>query len=211
MPRSPARRPTSAPAPTRSWRRSRPTCSACRSRTSRVKLGDSTLPQSPVEGGSWTAASVAHAIAADCRRDAQGAVAPGAEDAGLAARRTRSSTTSRLADGKIVSKQDAARAVSIADAMRHGERRSHRAGEVRRNFDGGRQARAQHPFGGLRRGEGRRAARHHPRHARRQRGRGRPHPQPEDGAQPDHGRRGLGHRHGAARGDADRSPASAAS
>jgi xanthine dehydrogenase YagR molybdenum-binding subunit len=29
-----------------------------------VKLGDSTLPSSPVEGGSWTAASVAHAIAA---------------------------------------------------------------------------------------------------------------------------------------------------
>src|SRR5207344_26393 len=28
-----------------------------------VKLGDSTLPQSQVEGGSWTAASVAHAIA----------------------------------------------------------------------------------------------------------------------------------------------------
>src|SRR6478672_90492 len=28
-----------------------------------VKLGDSTLPQSPVEGGSWMAASVAHAIA----------------------------------------------------------------------------------------------------------------------------------------------------
>ena len=29
-----------------------------------VKLGDSTLPQSPVEGGSWMAASVSHAIAA---------------------------------------------------------------------------------------------------------------------------------------------------
>ena len=29
-----------------------------------VKLGDSTLPHAEVEGGSWTAASVAHAIAA---------------------------------------------------------------------------------------------------------------------------------------------------
>src|ERR1700739_1393054 len=28
-----------------------------------IKLGDSTLPQAPVEGGSWTAASVSHAIA----------------------------------------------------------------------------------------------------------------------------------------------------
>ena len=27
-----------------------------------IKLGDSTLPQSPVEGGSWIAASVSHAI-----------------------------------------------------------------------------------------------------------------------------------------------------
>ena len=28
-----------------------------------IKLGDSTLPQSPVEGGSWIAASVANGIA----------------------------------------------------------------------------------------------------------------------------------------------------
>src|SRR3954465_11663212 len=31
-----------------------------------VKLGDSTLPQSPVEGGSWMAASVSSAIASTC-------------------------------------------------------------------------------------------------------------------------------------------------
>ena len=29
-----------------------------------IKLGDSTLPQSPVEGGSWMAASVSHAVVA---------------------------------------------------------------------------------------------------------------------------------------------------
>src|SRR5206468_12014317 len=29
-----------------------------------VKLGDSTLPQAPVEGGSWMAASASHAVAA---------------------------------------------------------------------------------------------------------------------------------------------------
>ena len=77
---------------------------------------------SPVEGGSWTAASVGARDRATppttVRKRAAGA---GAEDAGLAARRTRSSTTSMLADGKIVSKQDASRAVSIADAMRHGK------------------------------------------------------------------------------------------
>ena len=33
-----------------------------------VKLGDSTLPQCPVEGGSWIAASVCHAIANDGSR-----------------------------------------------------------------------------------------------------------------------------------------------
>ena len=63
MPKSPARPPTSAPAPTRSWRRSRPTCSGLPLDNVTVKLGDSTLPQAPVEGGSWTAASVSHAIA----------------------------------------------------------------------------------------------------------------------------------------------------
>ena len=35
-----------------------------------VKLGDSTLPHSPVEGGSWTAASVSHAIARQPTRSA---------------------------------------------------------------------------------------------------------------------------------------------
>ena len=43
------------------WRRSRPRCWGCRSRYY-VKLGNSTLPQSPVEGGSWIAASVSNGI-----------------------------------------------------------------------------------------------------------------------------------------------------
>ena len=40
-----------------------------------VKLGDSALPQAPVEGGSWGAASVAHAVVESRRGRAQGAVA----------------------------------------------------------------------------------------------------------------------------------------
>jgi xanthine dehydrogenase YagR molybdenum-binding subunit len=83
-----------------------------------VKLGDSTLPPSQVEGGSWTAASVAHAIAvtADEVRE---------ELLGLAQRMPNSPLAGAhpddvvLADGMIVSKGDASRAVSIADAMRH--------------------------------------------------------------------------------------------
>jgi xanthine dehydrogenase YagR molybdenum-binding subunit len=84
-----------------------------------IKLGDSTLPQSPVEGGSWIAASVSNGIAAT-------ASAIRTELLGL----TKQMTNSPLADagpddvvfaaGKLVSKRDASRAVSIADAMRYG-------------------------------------------------------------------------------------------
>ena len=63
MPRWRARPPTSAPAPTPSWRRSRPTCSGLPLDNISIKLGDSSLPQSPVEGGSWIATSVSNGIA----------------------------------------------------------------------------------------------------------------------------------------------------
>lgn len=83
-----------------------------------VKLGDSTLPQSPVEGGSWIATSVANAIVAtaDAMRGDLLRLAgqmPRSPLAGLAAGDV------ALADGKLVSRRDASRAVSIADAMRH--------------------------------------------------------------------------------------------
>jgi xanthine dehydrogenase YagR molybdenum-binding subunit len=78
------------------------------------------LPKSPVEGGSWIAASVSHAIqnAADAVRK---------ELLGLAQKMPNSPLKGAkledvlLADGKIVSKQDASLAVTIADAMRHGK------------------------------------------------------------------------------------------
>ena len=85
-----------------------------------IKLGDSTLPASPVEGGSWIAASVSHAIknAADAVRKELLALAKQIPDSPLKRAKLDDVT---LADGKIVSKQDASRAVSIADAMRHGK------------------------------------------------------------------------------------------
>jgi xanthine dehydrogenase YagR molybdenum-binding subunit len=85
-----------------------------------VKLGDSTLPASPVEGGSWMAASVSHAIAnaADAVRKELLALAKKMPDSPLQGAKLDDVT---LADGKIVSKQDASRAVSIADAMRYGK------------------------------------------------------------------------------------------
>jgi xanthine dehydrogenase YagR molybdenum-binding subunit len=85
-----------------------------------AKLGDSTLPQSPVEGGSWMAASLSNAIGATCD-------AVSKELFGLAKKMPQSPLADvkledvTLADGKIAAKQAAARAVSIADVMRHGQ------------------------------------------------------------------------------------------
>jgi xanthine dehydrogenase YagR molybdenum-binding subunit len=83
-----------------------------------IKLGDSSLPQSPVEGGSWIAVSVSNAIAttAEAVRDELLRLAkqvPGSPLANIAPGEV------TLAEGKLVSKRDASRSVSIADAMRH--------------------------------------------------------------------------------------------
>ncbi len=84
-----------------------------------VKLGDSTLPQSPVEGGSWIAVSVSNGIAttAAAIRDELLRHAKTMPNSPLA---NLGSDDVVLAGGKLVSKQDATRAVTIADAMRHG-------------------------------------------------------------------------------------------
>jgi xanthine dehydrogenase YagR molybdenum-binding subunit len=84
-----------------------------------VKLGDSTLPQSPVEGGSWIAASVSNAIV-NTSKAVRGELlrlaqqGPDSPLAGL------NSDDVMLADGMMTSKKDASRTISIADAMRHG-------------------------------------------------------------------------------------------
>src|SRR5947208_303493 len=85
-----------------------------------IKLGDSSLPKSPVEGGSWMAASVSHAIqnAADAVRKELLALAKKIPDSPLKGTKL---DEVMLADGKIVSKSDPSRAVSMADAMRHGK------------------------------------------------------------------------------------------
>jgi xanthine dehydrogenase YagR molybdenum-binding subunit len=84
-----------------------------------VKLGDSSLPAAMVEGGSWTAASVSQAIAnaADEIRSELLRLAKAMPNSPLAAAK---GGDVALADGKIVSRTDRGRAVSIADAMRHG-------------------------------------------------------------------------------------------
>jgi xanthine dehydrogenase YagR molybdenum-binding subunit len=84
-----------------------------------VKLGDSTLPYSPVEGGSWTAASVSNAIAktSDEIRKKLLRLAKAMPESPLAAAKLEDVA---LVDGKIISKKATSRAVSVADAMRHG-------------------------------------------------------------------------------------------
>ena len=84
-----------------------------------VKLGDSSLPQSPVEGGSWIAASVSNGIAttADAVRDELLRLAKQMPNSPLA---NATPDEVALSEGRLVSKRDASRAVSIADAMRHG-------------------------------------------------------------------------------------------
>ena len=83
-----------------------------------IQLGDSTLPQSPVEGGSWIAASVSNGIAttAGAIRAELLAMAKEMPNSPLADATPDEVT---LADGKLVSKRDGSRAVSLADAMRH--------------------------------------------------------------------------------------------
>jgi xanthine dehydrogenase YagR molybdenum-binding subunit len=84
-----------------------------------IKLGDSKLPQSPVEGGSWTAASVSHAIAtaADAIRKELWRLARKGQGSPLAGTKL---SEVILADGKIASKRDPNQAMPIAEAMRRG-------------------------------------------------------------------------------------------
>jgi xanthine dehydrogenase YagR molybdenum-binding subunit len=84
-----------------------------------IKLGDSSLPQSPVEGGSWIAASVANGIATtvDAVREELLRLAKLVPTSPLA---DATPAQVMLADGKLVSERDASRVVSIAEAMRHG-------------------------------------------------------------------------------------------
>ena len=83
-----------------------------------VKLGDSSLPQSPVEGGSWIAASVANGIATTAGeiRDELLRLAKQMPNSPLA---KAAADDVVLTDGKLADKNDPARSISIADTMRH--------------------------------------------------------------------------------------------
>ncbi len=84
-----------------------------------IKLGDSSLPQSPVEGGSWIAVSVANGIAttAQAIRDELLHLAKQVPNSPLA---HAAPEDVLLADSKLASRSTPSHAVSIADAMRRG-------------------------------------------------------------------------------------------
>ena len=84
-----------------------------------IRLGDSSLPQSPVEGGSWIATSVANGIVttASAIRDELLRLAKQMPNSPLA---NATPDDVVLTDGKLVSKRDASQGLSIADAMRQG-------------------------------------------------------------------------------------------
>jgi xanthine dehydrogenase YagR molybdenum-binding subunit len=85
-----------------------------------VRLGDSTLPQAPVEGGSWTAASVSHAIAktaGEIRKELW-QLAKKMPNSPLAAARLEDVA---LVDGRIIEKNNGSGGVPMTDAMRHGQ------------------------------------------------------------------------------------------
>ncbi len=86
-----------------------------------VRLGDSTLPKAPVEGGSWLAASVSHAIAktADEIRKELWQLAKAMPNSPLAASHLEDIA---LVDGRIIDKKGNGGGVPITDAMRHGRR-----------------------------------------------------------------------------------------
>jgi xanthine dehydrogenase YagR molybdenum-binding subunit len=85
-----------------------------------VKLGDSALPDAPVEGGSFTTSSVGSAIHAACRAVQQELLKLAQKPAGspLAGARVDDVV---FADGKIRHKADGRREVSVTDAMRAGK------------------------------------------------------------------------------------------
>jgi xanthine dehydrogenase YagR molybdenum-binding subunit len=83
-----------------------------------IKLGDSTLPQSPVEGGSWIAASVSNGIVttSDAIREELLRLAKQVPNSPLS---HATPPEVALANGRLVSKQDQSRGVTIAEVMRH--------------------------------------------------------------------------------------------
>ncbi len=84
-----------------------------------VKLADSTLPKAPVEGGSWIAASACHAVIATASEVRSELLRLAKLMKGSPLADTVEEDVA-LSDGKLVSRTQSDRGVSISDIMRHG-------------------------------------------------------------------------------------------
>lgn len=84
------------------------------------KLGDSSLPQSPVEGGSWTASTNGSAVKVVCEAVAQKlfSMAQDIEEQPFA---DVDFADVQFAEGQIKLRRDASQSISIAEVMRHGK------------------------------------------------------------------------------------------
>jgi xanthine dehydrogenase YagR molybdenum-binding subunit len=85
-----------------------------------VRLADSSLPEAPVEGGSWMAATTAHAVV-HTAREIRSELLKLAKAVPNSPLKNAGVDEVLLVDGKIASQTDATQSVSIADAMRHGK------------------------------------------------------------------------------------------
>jgi xanthine dehydrogenase YagR molybdenum-binding subunit len=101
-----------------------------------AKLGDSALPDAPVEGGSFTTSSVGSAIHAACRAVQQELLQLAQKMTGSPLAGAKLDQVS-FAEGKIRYKDDKRREVSVADAMRAGKAdRIEKEATVEPNEDG---------------------------------------------------------------------------
>ncbi len=84
------------------------------------KLGDSSLPSAPVEGGSFTAATVGSAVKAVCEKVRERLLAiAGSMDSSPFAGVAPADVT--FADGRMNLRRDASKSISYAEVMQHGE------------------------------------------------------------------------------------------
>ena len=84
-----------------------------------VVLGDTALPQAPPAGGSWTAASSGSAVTLACEAVKQVLVGF-ARASGTSPLANHAVDQVEMVDGRLVSRIDAAKSLTIADAMRAG-------------------------------------------------------------------------------------------
>lgn len=93
-----------------------------------VLLGDSSLPTSPVQGGSWTAASAGSAVMAACQKLQEKLVKQGGKIEGSPIANAALDDVA-FSGGKILVRTDASRSVSLAEAVAAGGSREIEAEE----------------------------------------------------------------------------------